>query len=62
MTSELKFSLELLASAAELTPPLTACPDGHLQVKGRSCWKPTRFSEGLTAVYCTPVDHDRGEQ
>jgi hypothetical protein len=57
----LAFSLDLLAEAAKQTPPLTACPDGHLLIRGRSCWNPVRFSADLRALYCVPVEHG-GEQ
>lgn len=56
----LPFSLDWLAGAALKLQrdDVTACDEGHMLVRGRSCWAPTRFSEDLRALWCVPVEHE----
>ncbi len=52
----LPFSLAWLAGYEPRGEPLTACGAGHLLVRGRTCWAPTRFSADFRALHCVPVD------
>jgi hypothetical protein len=59
-TDPLPFTLEWLAEAARTSKPLTVCADGHLVVSKRSHWAPAKFSADLHALWCEPVECDRG--
>jgi hypothetical protein len=49
------FTLEWLAEAARATRQLTACPAGHMVVRGNTHWSPLKFSNDLRSLHCEPI-------
>lgn len=62
MVSEerLAFSMQLLADAKNAPRPIAGCPQGHLVVAGRTCWRPEALSEDLRTLTCVLVENCDG--
>lgn len=54
----MSFSLDWLAGASIKTQPLAVCEDGHLKVRGNTCWSPSHFSPDFKSLYCRVATHE----